>query len=530
MNEASSLKDIGNLWDAIKRRKIAFIVTFAITLVVGVAIVLSMPYIYRSESTVLIERQISADLVSTTITGNIQERIQVLQQKAYSQQNLIKLARKVGMLKSQPEPAPKADPESVDSTLAEELSNSDLTVEDIESSGLGDLTTTSPDVVEAELTEDELEVLDTIFENLYVDLMDVSVTESKSGRSSNVVVSFVVAYESTDPKLAATMSSELTQLLLLENKSARSEKTVQVTTFLNQVQARLKDEIQGVENEIAQLREQDFEFLPEQLDDARKEVGSKREELININGEISFLESREGQLKARLKGTRKHVISDNTDSAAMQDPVVRLQQAKLDLQIALQSYTKNHPDVIQQQKLIQDLENEIEAGTYAGQSDLVVATNPEYISISEELNQVISQLESTKARKAQFQSTIDELGKKFSANPAVELRYNQLMRDLERAQKEYSNIKSRLYEAQLAQSMEQEQKGERFTLLAGANLPREPVRPNRIALFMLSFIFAAVVAGGRVFMSEAMDNTVRSARDMLAITGAKPIGIIPVID
>ncbi len=62
-------------------------------LVVAAALAFLLPPVYRSEATILIERQsIPSDVVETTVTGYVQEQIEQLRQRINTRTNLLRIA------------------------------------------------------------------------------------------------------------------------------------------------------------------------------------------------------------------------------------------------------------------------------------------------------------------------------------------------------------------------------------------------------------------------------------------------------
>jgi capsular polysaccharide biosynthesis protein len=78
----------------------------------------------------------------------------------------------------------------------------------------------------------------------------------------------------------------------------------------------------------------------------------------------------------------------------------------------------------------------------------------------------------------------------------------------------------------LAQSLEQEEKAERFTLLEPPEVPLQPVRST---LRLLALALLASVAGGAAvaYAAELLDNRIYGEKMLIALTGQKPLVIIP---
>jgi hypothetical protein len=84
-------------------------------------------------------------------------------------------------------------------------------------------------------------------------------------------------------------------------------------------------------------------------------------------------------------------------------------------------------------------------------------------------------------------------------------------------------------EAQVAQNLEADRKGERFTLIEPPLRPEEPVSPNRPVVFGVGLLMSLALAAGIAALLEAMDGTVRGREDMVTTFNAPPLAIIPQI-
>ncbi len=82
---------------------------------------------------------------------------------------------------------------------------------------------------------------------------------------------------------------------------------------------------------------------------------------------------------------------------------------------------------------------------------------------------------------------------------------------------------------QRAGNLEEEELAERYVVTRYPSLPYKPAFPNR-PLFILIGIFLGLTIGIFVgIASEALDNTIRSTRDIRTLLGMPPIAAIPEI-
>jgi hypothetical protein len=87
----------------------------------------------------------------------------------------------------------------------------------------------------------------------------------------------------------------------------------------------------------------------------------------------------------------------------------------------------------------------------------------------------------------------------------------------------------KLMEAKVSHGLEEEQKGERFTLIEPANYPEKPYKPNRMVILVLGVVVSFGMGIATLSLREYTDNSIRDA-DMLARSTSFPVlGSIPVI-
>jgi len=91
-------------------------------------------------------------------------------------------------------------------------------------------------------------------------------------------------------------------------------------------------------------------------------------------------------------------------------------------------------------------------------------------------------------------------------------------------------MKEKLTEAQLAQVMESERKGERFTLVEPPELPEKPLKPNRLAILIVGLVFALAGGVGMALISASVDTAVYGNSALATATGMRPLVAIPFIE
>ena len=81
----------------------------------------------------------------------------------------------------------------------------------------------------------------------------------------------------------------------------------------------------------------------------------------------------------------------------------------------------------------------------------------------------------------------------------------------------------------MSERLESQNKGERFTLLDRAGLPRTPLEPNRPAIIFLGLVLAMGIGIGLAALVDGLDSTVRSENDLESLLSAGPLVSIPYV-
>src|ERR1019366_2775816 len=89
-------------WELLKRRAFYFAIPFVVVASVGVGIALIWPPTYLSEGKILVQSQmIPTELVRATVTSAAQERIQVIEQRTMTRENLLAIIDKFQLFPGQ---------------------------------------------------------------------------------------------------------------------------------------------------------------------------------------------------------------------------------------------------------------------------------------------------------------------------------------------------------------------------------------------------------------------------------------------
>ncbi len=509
------------------RRRWHFLIPACLIMLLAVVAAFIWPPTFRSAATILIEEpDIPRDFVTSTIGAAADQRVQVITQRVMTTQNLIEIINKYDLYP------------------------------------------------EARRTEPITEVVDTLREDVAMELISADIIDPRRGLPTKATIAFQLSFDHANPRRAQQIANELVSLYLGENLRDRRERTAQTTDFLEQEAERLNRELADLEARLAVFKRQYSCSLPEQRAFNLRLLDRNELELFEVERREQTLSEQQISLRARLSQV------DRMDPRAELDPRflppdLQLKQLRSERARLLGRYGADHPDVKAAQREIaaltasgaslsaKDVRREINAldaeivearkrmtddhpemkGLLRQRTQLEEelaiarnrpadeqeADNPAYITLAAQLETIAQEIASFAGQKEQLKARQAELEACVAAIPEVEREYTLLTRNYENTYLKHQEVKSKQLEAELAESVEAEKKGERFSLIEPPLAPTEPVRPNRPLILALGALLAGLFGGAAVFLTELFDNSIHSAAELAQLTGMAPLVALPYI-
>ena len=511
------------------KRKLPFFVTASIVFAIGVVVAFALPPVYRSEATIIIERQeIPQDLVATTVTGYVQERIEGIRQRLVTHENILDIAQQLNLY-----PELRANAQTS-------------------------------------------EIVKRVRSSISVNMVDI-----KTGGSRNTAtVAFTVGFEASTAQIAQLVASELADRYLAVNKQARSEQAFQVSQFLDQEAGRLQVEITALEKKLAVFKQKQSTQLPEmlqmnmrlyektegQIEGTKDKLQGIEDQIVAIQSELSLtnpyksVRTQSGLVvqspAERLNSLISEYLTSSVRYAENHPDMVRLRREiqslgnqsggakvsglvskitllRAQLLEANQKYSSDHPDVRNLEKSLAKLSNELRITNIASEangSDFdAPPDNPRFVSLKTRLDTLKSNLKIEQAKLEKYTIKLHEYEARVFKTPVVERDYQTLTRDYGNAKKKYTELRNKQLEARLAEQLEAGDKGERFVLAGKAFLPSRPDRPNRLGIVLLAGLLSLMGGVMALAVAEFRDDSINGMRGVKEVYGSLPIVIIPYI-
>jgi succinoglycan biosynthesis transport protein ExoP len=357
-----------------------------------------------------------------------------------------------------------------------------------------------------------------VLENTTIEHVD-PVTFVPTTEESNA---FSLHYDNPDRARAVAIAERLSQLFLTFQQLSRAEAARDAAAFLEQQSETINKEIRSVDEELASFKNAQGDALPDLRDQNQAAMERTEHNLDALQQQILAAEERESQLSVQLSQMSPNIITQTGDLTDLATVRAKLAEAQ-------QRYTPDHPEVKRLQQALQMLMAQNPGGGAAAGGIVAGANNPQYTLLATQLGSSRRELTSLRSQKEREQEKLNNYEMMLRRTPTVERSYTDIIRRRQSLQTEYQQIRDKLQNAQVAQSFEAEQRGERFVMLRAPAVPRSPVYPNRIGFISLGLLLGLGLAAAAVAIAESADMNIRNVGD-LPINEAVPLlATIPII-
>jgi uncharacterized protein involved in exopolysaccharide biosynthesis len=237
--------------DVFRRRFFYFLLPFALVSIVGLWLAAIQAPTYVSEGKILVEQQdISSDLVKPVVTATASERVQLIQQRVITRDNLLSIANKFGLFPH----------------------HSDL-----------------------------LDLMDRS-----IKIKPIELNERQGGHST----AFTIGFEYEKPEIAMRVANELVTLIISEDQRSRTSRATEMVKLLTNEAKDLQNKLENTQNQIMDIARRPPDEIPATSDRQKSQMAALaalRAELIQKSSVYSDAHPAVIALKKRITAMEKTI-------------------------------------------------------------------------------------------------------------------------------------------------------------------------------------------------------------------------------
>jgi succinoglycan biosynthesis transport protein ExoP len=466
-----------------KRRKWLAVLAFVLPFSAVLGLAAFLPSVYRATALVVVDRQqVPEDFVRSTVTSGVETRLQLIREEILSRTRLADLVTKFNLY-----------PE-------------------LRESG-------SVDAVVGRMRRDT-----------EVELLGTEGRGRDRGGDRGGTVSFRINYFANDPQTAARVANALASFYPEENSKIRERVTADTAEFLGRQLKDVKVRLEAQDRLVTEFKNRHLGQTPDHMP-ANLAIMDR------INTQLRLNHDNQGRAGERLETLTRQLAEAEasvTGPEAAEPAAVRLMKMKQDLAELRTTFSDKYPDVILLRARIASLERQLAGGatgdaTGASQpgSDQRAPATPQVLQLRRAVADAEAAIKDLKLEERRLRDEATTYERRVQLTPGFEQEFQKLSRDLATVADLDRTLSRRYEEAQLAEKLEQRQKGEQFRVLEHANPPPSSA-PNRLRLLLMGFFLSCALAGGAVVLAEHLDTSFHRVDDLRA-SAPVPVYSVPLI-
>jgi uncharacterized protein involved in exopolysaccharide biosynthesis len=389
------------------------------------------------------------------------------------------------------------------------------------------------------------------------------VLDPDTGREREIVPAFSVTFASRDPRTAQAGASALTREVVDASRQNMLKRVRTAGQFYSSEAQQYKQQITGLETQIADFKAKHFDELPELTNANLGSMDRRERDLENAELEIQQLSQNRTFLSVQLQqaetasnldlttlqrleaeySQKEPILGENhPDLVALRRQIENLRRGgaaiegmSLQQQLAAeqerlrnlrQRYSEDYPDVKSTERRIELIQQRIGRGDKA---TTTIADNPTVVQLKTQINSVDNQIAGVRAHQADLRKQIEQMQQHLDKSPAVAQQYDQLTRGQDLARAKYDDLMKSQMDSELTAEAILGGRSDELRVVNSPVLPDRPARPNRSAFVVAGALLAFVLSLSAVVVAESLDQTVRGSRDVRRVLSLAPLAVIPII-
>jgi uncharacterized protein involved in exopolysaccharide biosynthesis len=325
-------------------------------------------------------------------------------------------------------------------------------------------------------------------------------------RRAGLTYAINITYHSGSGEAAARVANAFAEEYVASQLDADFAQTQRASTWLNARLAGLRDQVLAAESAVQRYRASTGLLNSVQGDTIAQQ------EISELTSQLAVARAAQAEAEGRLRAAQGQVArggGGDVGAALSSDTVGRLRQERSTIsgQVAdLQSrYGPRHPDLLRAREQLEDMDRQIQA------------------EVNRNVSNLAAQAQVARDRTASIQASLNRSRGTLASNATAQVRLNELERNAESVRTVYQSYLDRFKQTTAQQGIEQSD----ARISARARIPGEPAFPNRRLMLAAGLALAFGAAGVSALLAEALDNGLRTSRDVERKLGLPALGAVP---
>lgn len=346
-----------------------------------------------------------------------------------------------------------------------------------------------------------------------------------------------IAYRSTSDKEAAAVVNKLIEVYRVNNVERTRVQATTARKFIETQIPAAEQDVQRYESAIRDFKERSkVVSLPDEAKVAVEGIGEIQKQLTEAQGLLASADQRAQSLQSQVGLTTQQALQVNalSQSTAVQKALAERNETKSALKVAQSQYGEAHPAVINLQEKLTALNAVLDSqasqisgnvassdsslqSLQAGQTQQGLTES--YIKANLERSGLLSQVNELQKVQGLYRQRMTVL-------PRLEQMQSGLQRKLGIAKGTYEGLLKSLQQFRISEN----QNVGNVLPIEAAVPPEKPISPKKLLNLAIGSVMGLLLGIGIALLLEALDNSVKTVKEVQAIFDLTVLGTIPQLD
>lgn len=376
-----------------------------------------------------------------------------------------------------------------------------------------------------------------------VDGLQKSIQIKNTGRDNL----YTLAFQHTDPERARKVVQSLVSIFVESGLGRSRNDSQQAKRFIEEQIRTYEEKLVKAEERLKTFRLRNLDAVNPDGRDANARLGQALELYERARLELREAKNARNEARRQLDALRsttgssvsQSLLQESAISVATPEIDARIDAQRKALDMLMLRYTEAHPDVVNGQMLLRNLEDlkrrevaELRRAALGSSTGV----NPVGGTTGLAQAEVMRILAAAEVQVASLQARVDEYGAKVAqarsllkASPMIEAEAAQLNRDYALNKKSYEDLLARRQSAELSGELDEAAGMAEFRVIDPPRVSPQPVSPNRLLLVAAS-MFGALLAGlGVSFAMSEIRPIFTSGHQLMAVARLPLLGVVGLV-
>ena len=364
---------------------------------------------------------------------------------------------------------------------------------------------------------------------------------------------YTLNYVDADKDKAKRVIQSLVSIFVESSLGASRKDTDSAKVFLDEQIKNHEVKLQEAETRLKDFRLRNIDLQFAEGKDSTARVGEVAKQLETAKLELREAENSLAAARKQMESERAAaggqaaansaapgLFQDSPGAFATPEIDARIQAQQRSLDVLLQRYTEQHPDIVGARRLIRDLQEqksrevaELRKAATAAAQQPAQAGGSNMNMIEQEMGRLLAaaelQVAGLKARVGEYQSRLATAKEQLKTAPQLEAEAAQLNRDYGIVKSNYESLVARRQSAAMSGDLDMAAGMVDFRLIDPPRVSPKPVSPNRMLLLAMALGVAVAAGVATTFAASQLRPVYNDAQELRAKTGLPLLGVVSMI-